>query len=283
MTKAYADLHLHTVASDGMQTIEQLVARAKATALHAIAITDHDIISPELTTRVTSMLGLEVITGVEVKAMFGDVEGELLAYFVDPADAGLRELLAPLSTSRDERMERMVALCREHLQIDISYADVQAESGDGNIGRPHLARVLIEKGAIETFQEAFATLIGKGCPCYHAIDKPDYLDAVRVLKNAGGAVSVAHPCLMKVTDWDELLDDLKAMGVDAMESVYPYDPLSRNLSIEPWLLAEKAAQRGFLVTGGSDDHGPGGKESLGTIRLPYGHVEALKRAAGVAC
>ena len=280
MTKGYADLHLHTIASDGTQTVEDLVRRAKATALHCIAITDHDIISPDLTARMTSMLGLEVITGVEVKAMFGEIEGELLAYFMDPADPGLSGLLGPLSSSRDERMMRMVELCREYLGIDIDYAEIRAESGDGNVGRPHLARVLMEKGAVESFQEAFATLIGKGCPCYYAIDKPDFRDAVRILKEAGGVVSVAHPCLMTVLDWDAFLDELRDAGVDGMETVYPYDPLSRNLSIEPWLLAEKAEERGFLVTGGSDDHGPGGKESLGIVRLPYAHVDALKKRAG---
>ncbi|MFC2095469.1 PHP domain-containing protein [Candidatus Bipolaricaulota bacterium] len=280
MTQGYADLHLHTVASDGTQTLDTLIRRAKATALHCIAVTDHDIISPDLTARTSSMLGLEVITGVEVKAMFGDVEGELLAYFVNPADPGLVELLGPLSASRDDRMKRMVELCREHLGIDITYAEVQAMSGDGNIGRPHLARVLMEKGVVEDFSEAFNTLIGKGGPCYYAIRKPDYRDAIRILKSAGGAVSVAHPCLMKVPDWDGFLDELKDAGVDGMETVYPYDPLARNLTIEPWLLAEKAAARNFLVTGGSDDHGPGGKESLGIVRLLYEHVEALKRVAG---
>jgi len=280
MTKGYADLHLHTIASDGTQTVDTLIRRAKATAFDCIAVTDHDIISPDLTSRMTSMLGLEVITGVEVKAMFGDVEGELLAYFVDPSNEGLKDLLGPLATSRDERMQRMVELCREHLSIDIDYAEIRAESGDGNVGRPHLARVLIEKGVIENFQEAFATLIGKGCPCYYAIDKPDFRDAVRILKEAGGVVSVAHPCLMTVLDWDAFLDELQDAGVDGMETVYPYDPLSRNLSIEPWLLAEKAEERGFLVTGGSDDHGPGAKESIGVIRLPYSHVEALKKRAG---
>jgi len=281
MTKGTADLHLHTIASDGTQTIEELVQRAKATALHCIAITDHDIISPELTSRLTSMLGLEVITGVEVKAMFGDVEGELLGYFVDPCQPGLNELLGPLSASRDERMMRMVELCREHLGIHIDYAEIRAAAGDGNIGRPHLARVLVKKGVAETFQEAFTTLIGKGCPCFHAIDKPDYRDAVRILKEAGGAVSVPHPCLMKVPDWDVFLDELKAAGIDGMETVYPYNPQSRSLTIEPQVLATKAEERGFLVTGGSDDHGPGStKESLGKVRLPYAHVTALKKRAG---
>jgi len=233
MTKAYADLHLHTDASDGTQTLETLLRRAKATAFDCVAITDHDIISPKLTGRVATLGGMEVVTGVEVKALFGDVAGELLGYFVDPSHPELQALLAPLSASRDQRMMRMVELCREHLQIDITYEEVLAESGGGNVGRPHLARVLLEKGAIQDLQEAFNTLIGKGCPCYHAIEKPDFREAIRVLKAAGAAVSVAHPCLMKVPDWGLLLEELKQAGVDGMETVYPYDPLSRNLSIEP--------------------------------------------------
>jgi len=279
---AYADLHLHTVASDGTQSVDELVRRAKAAALHCIAVTDHDTISPDVTERLSRRQGLEVIAGVEVKAMFGDIDGELLGYFVDPGNEDLRGLLGPLSTSRDDRMRTMAARCREHLGIDIEYEEIRAVAGDGNVGRPHLARVLMDRGVVDSFQQAFATLIGKGCPCYAAIDKPDFRDAVRTLKAAGGAVSVAHPCLMKVPDWRNFLDDLEAAGVDGLETVYPYDPAARNLSIDPRLLAAEAEVRGFLTTGGSDDHGPGStKESLGAVRLPYAHVEALKRVAGI--
>ncbi len=282
MTTGYADLHLHTVASDGTQTISQLVQRAKASALNTIAITDHDTIAPELTCRIISMAGLDVITGVEVKALFDGVAGELLGYFVDPTHPELLGLLGPLSASRELRMMNMVELCRQHLGLEITYEEVQAVSGDGNIGRPHLARVLVDKGAAEDLPDAFDRLIGKGCPCYDAIDKPDYREAVRILKASGGAVSVAHPCLMKVEDWDRFLDTLKAAGIDGLETVYPYNPELRSLTIDPRMLASKAAARGFLVTGGSDDHGPDGtKQTLGTIRLPMEHVDALKRAAGM--
>ncbi len=280
MRNGYADLHLHTVASDGTQRFDQLVRRARSKAIRAIAVTDHDTVSPDLHDRVEFRHGVEVIAGVEVKARFGDVDGELLAYFVDPTHPRLWDLLHPLSASRDARMRGMVSLCRDHLGIRISEQEVRQVAGDGNIGRPHLARVLIDKGVVGSFREAFATLIGKGCPCYQPIDKPDVQVAVDALKDAGGVLSVAHPCLMQIEDWDRFLDRLQALAIEGLETVYPYDPASRSLSIAPNVLAVEARRRGFLVTGGSDDHGPGStKESLGSIRLAYEHVDALRQHA----
>lgn len=280
--RAYADLHLHTIASDGTQTIDDIVRRAKAAAIHSVAITDHDTIDPRFDRRVREMLGVEVITGVEVKAMFGDVAGELLGYFVDPTSEELRGLLGPLSSSRDARMARMVELCQEHIGPAVTLERVLEISGDGNVGRPHLAKALLELGVVETLSEAFDRWIGKGCPCYYAIEKPKFEDALRILKAAGGAVSVAHPCLMKIDDWPAALDDWKIAGLDGVESVYPYGE-SRNLSIAPAVMSRLAEERDFLVTGGSDDHGPDStKMGLGGIRLPYEHVQALKVRAGLA-
>ncbi|HDS28985.1 MAG TPA: PHP domain-containing protein [Candidatus Acetothermia bacterium] len=259
-----------------------MVHRSKAQALRCIAVTDHDTVSPELTQRVTLMSGVELITGVEVKARFGEIDGELLGYFVDPSHPRLHRLLQPLCVSRDERMRQMVDLCREFLGIDITEAEVRAVAGEGNVGRPHLARVLVDRGVVETMQQAFAELIGRGCPCYAPIVKPHLDEAVAALKAAGGVVSVAHPCLMRVKDWSAFLDQLLTAGVQALETVYLYDPASRDLTLDPRALAAEAERRGFLVTGGSDDHGPGStRESLGSVHLPYRHVEALQRAAGL--
>lgn len=282
MTGGTADLHIHTTASDGTQSVDEVVLRSKANALRCIAITDHDTLSPDLMQRIRTVQGVEIIAGVEVKARFGDVDGELLGYFVDPSHRGLRQLLEPLSASRDVRMRRMVELCRERLGIEITEADVRSVAGAGNVGRPHLARVLVDMGVVETLQQAFSRWIGRGCPCYAPIEKPTYVEAVESLRAAGGVVSVAHPCLMRVSDWSAFLDTILAAGVQGLETVYSYDPASRDLSIDPRVLAVEAERRGFLVTGGSDDHGPGStRESLGTVRLPYRHVEALKRTAGL--
>lgn len=259
----------------------ETIRRAREHALASIAITDHDVIGRGLPERVTSEYGTEVITGVEIKTTFADVSGEILGYFVDPKAPALHDLLEGLKRSRVERMKRMVDLCREEIGVGITFDDVRAV-GPGNVGRPHLARVLIDRGVVDSFDEAFGEWLGKDRPCYAAIDKPDYRDVVRIVHEAGGAASVAHPCLMRVSSWDRFLDDLAAAGMDALEVFYPYREdtgAGRGLSIPPALMRTMAEKRGFLLTGGSDDHGPNStKESLGTIHVPYEHVEALKAA-----
>jgi len=277
----FADLHLHTVASDGTQTLDEMVQRAKACGLSAIAITDHDTVSPDVTARVTSILGVEVIAGVELKADCDGTTGEVLGYFIDPGAARLRELLAWMEEARRVRMELMVAKCRD-AGLAVDMADVGRHAA-GNLGRPHLARALIASGQVATSDEAFEKLIGRGKPCYVSLDKIGVREAIEILHDAGGAVSLAHPCLMRVGDWDAFLDMLVGAGIDGLETVYPYRASTTTvLSISPELLAAKADQRNLITTGGSDDHGlESNKAPLGQIRLPYEHVEVLKRVCGI--
>ncbi len=279
MKQGYADLHLHTVASDGTVTVAEQVRRAKAAAISCIAITDHDAISDDITVRVAEVHGVEVIAGVEIKADFDGVTGEILGYFVDPRTDELRSFLAGMETARVERMEEMLRRCRDELKIDIGLEDVRSVAS-GNLGRPHLARVLVDKGVVPDFSEAFSRLLRRGAPCYASIEKDDFRRVVEIVHRAGGVASLAHPCLMKVADWDAFLDEVAAADVDALETYYPYDPSGRSLTIEPRVLETMAEKRGFLMTGGSDDHGPDStKESIGSIRLPYERVEALRALA----
>ena len=276
MRKGYADLHLHTIASDGTVTVAEQARRAKAAGLACVAITDHDAISQDITARVAEVHGVEVIAGVEIKADFDGVTGEILGYFVDPRSDELRTFLEGMKAARVERMEEMLRRCRDELKIDIGIEDVRAIAS-GNLGRPHLARVLVDRGVVPNLSEAFHRLLQRGAPCYASIEKDDFRRVVEIVHRAGGVASLAHPCLMKVADWDAFLDEVAAAGVDALETYYPYDPSNRNLTIEPRLLLTMAEKRGFLMTGGSDDHGPDStKESIGAIRLPYERVEALK-------
>lgn len=281
MTEKYADLHLHTTASDGTQDIPTLVKRASAVGLSAIAITDHDTISTDLKGRVAQIAGMEVITGVELKVDYDGVPGELLGYFIDPLSAPMQELFSFMRSARQKRMEEMVARCRERAGIDVSLAEVRALA-KGSIGRPHLAKILVDKGVVKTMREAFDRLIGSSGTCYVRLERPEFRDATEAIHAAGGVASVPHPCFIAIDDWDSFSDKLLAAGVDGIESFYPYVEKDSRLHIAPEEVREIAIQKGFLLTGGSDDHGPNSvKEKLGAIHLPYRYVEAIKERCGL--
>ena len=281
MNRCFADLHLHTVASDGTCSVSEQIARAKACALGCISITDHDAIADELVSPVSTVSGVEVISGCEIKADFGDIAGEILAYFIDPLNRELRDFLNGMEAARIARMETMVARCREVLKIDLEMAEVRALA-QGNIGRPHIARVLVERGIVDSFSAAFDQLLAGGRPCYVPIEKIRFEEVIRIVHNAGGVTSLAHPCLMRVEDWARFLGDLADAGLDGLETFYLYGNSNKELSIEPRLLASMAVERGFLQTGGSDDHGPdpaSPRIGMGEVRVLYEHVEALKERA----
>ena len=282
MTEKYADLHLHTTASDGTQDIPTLVSRATEVGLSAIAITDHDTISPDLSQRVTHISDMEVITGVELKVDYDGVPGELLGYFIDPLSEPMTKLFDFMRSARQERMEEMVKRCKERARIDVSIEEVRALAA-GSIGRPHLAKILVEKGIVKTMREAFDKLIGSSGTCYVRLDRPKFRDAARAIHAAGGVASVPHPCFIAIDDWDIFSDKLLAAGVDGIESFYPYAEGDNRLHITPERVREIAIEKGFLLTGGSDDHGPNSvKEKLGAIHLPYRYVEALKERCNLA-
>jgi len=135
MPAGHADLHLHTTASDGTQTIPELVRRAKALSFSAIAVTDHDTISPELSRKVERIVGVEVITGIEIKADFDGIRGELLAYFVDPSSERLRRFLGRMADARRLRMVRMIERCRKETGVPIEFADRPASPRSGPCGK----------------------------------------------------------------------------------------------------------------------------------------------------
>jgi len=282
MSECYADLHLHTTASDGTQDIFGLAGRAEKLGFSTIAITDHDTIATELTGRVTQIDGIEVITGTEIKALFDGVPGELLGYFVAPELPALQELFAFMQRSRVERMAKMVELCHKRVGVDITTDEVSRMAA-GSIGRPHLAQLLVEKGVVASIREAFNRFIAKGRACYVPLEKPDYRKVIQTVHDAGGITAIAHPCFMHVEEWNGFLHTARTAGVDGIEVFYPYEPAARDLCISQAELASLAEKHGFLLTGGSDDHGRASdRETLGKVKVPCRYVDELKFACGLA-
>mgnify|MGYP001148716361 CR=1 FL=1 len=278
----WADLHVHTRWSDGTQTLEELLLRAREVGLRAVAVTDHDLVSPDLSGPVDVRGGIEVITGVEIKAEILGEPGEILGYFVEPGHPALRRLFSWMAQARQERMRTMVGRCGEVLGIPISYEEVRAKAG-GSVGRPHLAQVLVERGVVASLEEAFARYLGDGGICYVPLPRPTSAQVIEAIRAAGGLAALAHPGFQGFSHWRAVLQSLKDQGLRGVELFYPYNtgchcdgrPLNPGLGELPGLVAEL----GLIPTGGSDDHGPGSvKESLGSVLLPYRVVEELREA-----
>src|SRR4030042_2227161 len=159
-------LPLHTTASDGVMTPSQIVNYAKAKGLQAIAITDHDTIEGlEEGILEGEKIGLEVIPGIEISAEHFPGSMHLLGYFFNIHHPLLKERLAPLQEARAERNPKIVEKLNR-LGIKVSYEEVAKVSGGGQVGRPHFAQVLLDKGYVRSFQEAFDRFLKKGAPGY---------------------------------------------------------------------------------------------------------------------
>lgn len=273
----WADLHLHTRWSDGTQTLPELLLRASSLGLSVLAVTDHDTIGPDLEAPEFLRDGLEIITGVEIKAEILGERGEILGYFLDPQHPALRYLFAWMARAREERMQAMVARCREILGLSLTYEEVR-ERAQGSVGRPHLAALLVEHGLVPSLEEAFQKYLGNEGLCYVPLPRPGSAQVLEAIRAAGGVAVLAHPGFHGIPDWRSALQTLKAQGLAGVELFYPYE-MGVEKGMHPKLgeLPRLVAELGLVATGGSDDHGPGSvKESLGMVRVPYAVVEELR-------
>ncbi len=279
LAERHADLHLHTRWSDGTLDLKAAVQRVRTAGFDCLAITDHDTIGPELTAAVQTLEGAEVITGVEIKADILGHRGEVLGYFVDPSFPQLRELLHGMAQARIDRMKEMIALCNMSLGLQFDYQTV-AQLTDGSVGRPHLAKALVEADAAESVDEAFQRFLSQGAPCYVPLPRPSFAEVVGAVRAAGGVASLAHPAFLPIEDWTGSITALQNMGMEGLEVYYPYRMGRAPLYVSAAELAALAEALGLIPTGGSDDHGPGSvNDSLGRVRVPYEVVERLAGAA----
>lgn len=269
---AAADLHVHTNASDGTETPAQVISLAREAGLAAIGITDHDTLEglvPAM--RAGGELSVEVIPGVELSTEHEGVEIHILGYLVDLSCRDFLEHLHRLHANRKERALKMVKKLQE-LGMAISFTQVLDAAGKAAIGRPHIARVLVEEGFVDTAKEAFNKYIGRGCPAYVPRFKYSPFEAVRLILQAGGVPVLAHPGLAGL---DEIIPGLAKAGLMGLEVYYP---LHTREQITYYL--DICAKYGLIPTGGSDYHGAGHKEhgQLAAATVPYATVQKLMKA-----
>ncbi|MEK7726574.1 MAG: PHP domain-containing protein, partial [Nitrospirota bacterium] len=216
------DLHLHTTHSDGSQTPAEVVRLAHEAGVSALAITDHDITTglPEAIAA-GQELGIEIIPGIEISSRHGESELHVLGYFLKWQDAQLNERLMTLRESRHRRNPKIVELLQA-AGIDITYDEVRAVAGSDSVGRPHIARVLMDKKVVTTAKEAFDRFLAEGKAAYVPRDLPAPVDAIRWIKEAGGLAVLAHPTWVKTTEGTltDLARQLKEQGLDGVEVHY---------------------------------------------------------------
>ncbi|MDD2553653.1 MAG: PHP domain-containing protein [Desulfotomaculaceae bacterium] len=271
--KMPADMHIHTIYSDGGSTPGEIIEMAKSLKLEAIAITDHDTIDGiQPTLHEGLAIGIEVIPGIELGSYSQGEEIHILGYLVDLSNRLFLEKLAILCEARVYRMERMVEKLQE-LGFHVNMGMITDISGRGSLGRPHLAMAMIKIGAVETIFEAFEKYIGEGRPAYVPRYKMEPVEAVTLIKSAGGAPVLAHPGLNKS---EYLLEDLIKAGLVGIEAYHPSHSTEQSNYFK-----QLAWQKGLIATGGSDYHSPRHKEGnrFGMITVPYSVVEELKKRA----
>jgi predicted metal-dependent phosphoesterase TrpH len=233
-----ADLHVHTTNSDGTLTLETLPAAAERAGVEAVAVTDHDRMHPDLDGPVTTIDGLEVVHGIELRVETDGERLDLLGYGVTRTD-GLSELVADLQENRIERARKIVGCVEDRLGVDL---DVPFEPG---VGRPHIARAIDESDHRYDYGDAFEHLIGGGCPCYVARDIPSFEEGLEQLNAACDLVGLAHP--FRYDRPGEALELTEHL--DAVEVAYPYGD-----DVDTGPAAQAATRHDLLVTGGSDAH-----------------------------
>ncbi|HYE89266.1 MAG TPA: PHP domain-containing protein [Vicinamibacterales bacterium] len=242
---------MHTTASDGKLTPAELVARAAAAGLTTISVTDHDTVAAlDEVTAAAGAGGMRVVPGIEITSVEDGRDVHILGYFFDPHHDGLSAFLVKQRELRVARVREIVArLAAANVFIDAEQLVTAAAVRPGSsVGRPQIARELVRAGHVASVQDAFDLWLASGRPAFVPRRGERAATVVRIIHDAGGVASFAHP---GVTKRDDLIEMLAAnSGLDAVE-VYHSDHAPEQVSSYRRL----AARLGTLVTGGSDFHG----------------------------
>lgn len=274
----FIDLHTHSTYSDGTRTPAELVDLAKEAGLKAIALTDHDTMAglEEALARGREQ-GVEVVPGVEISAVQDGRSLHILAYR-PRENRELQQLLARLQQYRQARNEQILARLNR-LGIPVTPAELRRYSPAGQTGRPHIARLLVDRGVVKTVDQAFGRYLKKGCLAFVESGKVPALEVVRTIAQAGGLAVLAHPVHANpsLAELPALLQLLVPAGLAGLEAYYPSHSAAAIRELK-----RLAARYGLLLTGGSDFHGDSHSGAplggIGTaLRISSDLLTAMKR------
>ncbi len=271
-TAKYADLHIHTRFSDGTFTPSRVVSEAKKNGLCCIAVTDHDevrAIGPAQDK--ARRLDIEVVPGVELSAEIDNCEVHILGYFIEWQAQWFQRKLKQICGQRQRRALAIIEKLKAY-GIKLNREEVLRQARIGSVGRLHIARMLQSEGFVHSIQEAFDKYIADGGPCYVKKFKLTPFEVIEMIRRLKGVAVLAHPYTIGN---DEIISEFVRMGLRGIEAYYSEQNQATSRHYQ-----KLAAEYGLLVTGGSDCHGlaKDGK-SIGSVKLPYQLVEALKEEA----
>jgi predicted metal-dependent phosphoesterase TrpH len=266
------DLHMHTTASDGRSSPEDLVRRAYDAGIRTMSVTDHDTMAAfRQAEQAAASLGMTVIPGIEITSVHRGKDVHVLAYFLSESAPGLQDLL---TSQRKQRVDRAVEIARRlaglGAPIDVQpFIEAAAAPGGKAIARPQIAQALIVAGHVASVAEAFDKYLGEDSPAYVPHTGASPAEVVALVTAGGGIASLAHP---GYRPQDEIIPGLIEGGLEAIEvfhSSHDAEAQARYLEI--------ATRHNLLVTGGSDYHGEGTRraEFFGVTNLPAQYFEAL--------
>lgn len=271
MKKYPVDLHLHTTASDGKFTPAEVIRNAAARGMKVVSITDHDTIgaySDRSVFILAEQSGIELVSGIEFSCYMGARSVHILGYFIDTDSEELHRIISMQKSERELRMRRMVDRLREMGMDRVSFDEIMKDA-DHSVGRPHLARHLMNKGYCREFTEAFEKYIGEGRPAYVKRDSIPPEKIISLIKDMGGISVVAHPRLIED---DGRLNELVMCGLDGIEVVCPAHNRSDEARYNRF-----AEKHGLIRTGGSDFHGTASGDPIGTSGMSYEDFLRIRR------
>lgn len=272
------DLHTHSTASDGSLSPQELVRYAKKKGAAAISLTDHDTVEGlEEALTAGQELELEVIPGLEISAQYEGGTMHILGYYIDPSDPDLNRELSRLQQARKERNPKILEKLRaQGIPITLDQIKTLAK---GQIGRPHIARVLVQLGAVSSIKEAFQKYLTKGALAYVEKFRFPPLKSISLILRAGGIPILAHPFTLNCSslrDLKVLVKELKSKGLYGMEVFYPEHTAEQTRDY-----LSLVRELNLLYTGGTDYHGNNREKTdlltgNGNLKIPYEVVENLK-------
>ena len=258
-----ADLHMHSKASDGQYSPSELVQRAKGKEVQLLALTDHDTMGGvDEAIEAGKKIGIQVLPGIEMSAREYHTF-HILGYCFSSENSPLTEQSRKLQGGRDDRAVRIIRYLRER-SMPIELEEIKKVADGGVIGRPHFARLMLDKGYVSNYREAFDLWLDTDE--YHAEveNKPPVQECMEAIKSSGGKVSLAHPHQIGLDNdkLDELVRQMKDMGLDAIECYYP-----RHTPQQTAFYLSLAKKYDLHITGGSDFHGERVKPGVDFAKL----------------